>query len=122
MDIQFVLTEEAPTFEFTIPAEQHRPGGSAMAIISGIAPAIEADAEADPPVEAVAANSVDLQYILQADVDEATGAALAAAWVNSGKTFTADGLHEIPFVGMGEGKMRFVLSGERDMRIRVVLW
>ena len=122
MDIQFVLTEEAPTFEFTIPTEEHRPGGSVMAIISGIAPAIEADAEADPPVAAVDANSVALQYILPADVDKATGAALAAAWVDSGKTFAADGLHGIPFVGMGEGKMRFVLSGERDMRIRVVLW
>ena len=125
MDIQFVLTEEAPIFEFSIPTEMHHLGGSLLALIFGIAgavDAVQADPQAEPPVEAadaIPANAVTVQYALPSGVDAASGGALTEAWVDSGKTLAADGLHSIPVTGVREGKMRFVLSGERDMRIRI---
>lgn len=133
MDIQFVLTESAPVFEFAIPAERNNFSTTCIAVILGIADAVAAveavaaDPEADPPVaavEAVAAipaNTVRLQYAMPAAVDAAAGSALTEAWVDSGKTFAAYGLHDVPIVGTYDGKMRFVLSGERDMRIRFFL-
>ena len=120
MDIQFVLTEEAPTYELTIPAEQFSMGDGCLVIVSGIADAIEADAEAEPPVAAVAANTFNVEYLMPAGIDAATGDALAAAWVDSGVAFTADGPKSMPLLGMG--KLRLVLSGERDMRVRVCAW
>ena len=125
MDIQFVLTEAAPNFEFSIPTEMHHLGGSLFTLISGIAAAVDAvvaNPEAVPPVEAadaIPANTVAVQYALPAGVDAAAGGALAEVWVDSGKALAADGLHSIPVTGVREGKMRFVLSGERDMRIRI---
>ena len=127
MDIQFVLTESAPVFEFAIPAERNNFHAICMAVIFGIADAVaavEANPEAEPPVvavDAIPANTVSLQYATPAAVDAATGNALTEAWVDSGKTFASDGLHSVPIVGTYDGKMRFVLSGERDMRIRVIL-
>ena len=127
MDIQFILTESAPVFEFAIPAERNSFSTICMAVISGIAgavAAVEADPDAEPPVvavDAIPANTVSLQYAIPAAVDAATGNALTEAWVDSGKTFAADGLHDVPIVGTYDGKMRFVLSGERDMRIRFFL-
>ena len=133
MDIQFVLTESAPVFEFAIPAERNNFSTICIAVISGIADAVdaveavEADPEADPPVaaveavDAIPANAVSLEYAMPAAVDAAAGSALTEAWVDSGKTFAADGLHDVPIVGTYGGKMRFVLSGEREMRIRFFL-
>ena len=98
MDIQFVLTESAPVFEFAIPAERNSFSTICMAVISGIAgavAAVEADPDAEPPVvavDAIPANTVSLQYAIPAAVDAATGNALTEAWVDSGKTFAADGL------------------------------
>ncbi|NCC83993.1 MAG: hypothetical protein EOM03_07690 [Clostridia bacterium] len=127
MDIQFVLTESAPVFEFAIPAERNNASTTCMAVISGIADAVdavEANPTAEPPVvaaDAIPANTVNLQYAMPAAVDAAAGSALTEAWVDSGKTFATDGLHGVPTVGTYDGKMRFVLSGERDMRIRFFL-
>lgn len=133
MDIQFVLTESAPVFEFAIPAERNNFSAICKAVIFGIADAVEAveavaaDPEAEPPVEAVEAvdaipaNTVSLQYAMPAAFGSATGSVLTEVWVDSGKTFAADGLHDVPIVGTYDGKMRFVLSGERDMRIRFFL-
>ena len=127
MDIQFVLTESAPVFEFAIPAERNNFSATCKAVIFGIADAVDAvvaNPEAEPPVAAVDAipeNTVSLQYAMPTAVDAATGNALTEAWVDSGKTFAADGLHDVPIVGTYDGKMRFVLSGERDMRIRFFL-
>ena len=118
MDIQFVLTEEAPTFEFFIPAGRNNFNTQCMAIISGIASAIAADAEAEPPVEAVEKNAVTLEYALPATTDAAAGTELVKEWVASGVNLDADGMHAIPICGAPEGEMRFVLSGVRDMRIR----
>ena len=118
MDIQFVLTEDAPTFEFFIPADRNNFKTQCMAIISGIAPAIEADPDAEPPVAAVEKNAVTLEYALPAATDAATGAELAKKWVASGINLDADGMHAIAICGAPEGEMRFVLSGVRDMRIR----
>ena len=117
MDIQFVLTESAPVFEFAIPTERNNFSTTCIAVISGIAGAVDAEGE----VEAIPANAVSLEYAMPAAVDAATGSALTEAWVDSGKTFAADGLHDVPIVGTYDGKMRFVLSGERDMRIRFFL-
>lgn len=127
MDIQFVLTESAPVFEFAIPAERNNFSATCMAVIFGIADAVDAVAanpEAEPPVvaaDAIPANTVNLQYAMPTAVDAATGSVLTEAWVDSGKTFAADGLHDVPIVGTYDGKMRFVLSGEREMRIRFFL-
>ena len=127
MDIQFVLTESAPVFEFAIPAERNNFSTTCKAVILGIAGAVDAVAanpEAEPPVvaaDAIPANTVKLQYAMPAAVDAAAGSALTEAWVDSGKTFAADGLHDVPIVGTYDGKMRFVLSGEREMRIRFFL-
>ncbi len=127
MDIQFVLTESAPVFEFAIPAERNNFSATCKAIILGIAGAVDAVAanpEAEPPVaavDAIPANTVSLQYAMPAAFGSATGSVLTEVWVDSGKTFAADGLHDVPIVGTYDGKMRFVLSGERDMRIRFFL-
>ena len=127
MDIQFVLTESAPVFEFAIPAERNNFSTTCKAVILGIADAVDAvvaNPEAEPPVEAadaIPANTVTLQYAIPAAVDVATGSVLTEVWVDSGKTFAADGLHDVPIVGTYDGKMRFVLSGERVMRIRFFL-
>ncbi len=117
MDIQFVLTESAPVFEFAIPAERNNFSATCIAVIFGIADAVEAAED----VEAIPANTVKLQYAMPAAVDAAAGSALTEAWVDSGKAFASDGLHGVPIVGTYDGKMRFVLSGERDMRIRFFL-
>ena len=127
MDIQFVLTESAPVFEFAIPAERNNFSTTCKAVILGIADAVDAvvaNPEAEPPVaavDAIPANTVSLQYAMPTAVDAATGSVLTEAWVDSGKTFAADGLHDVPIVGTYDGKMRFVLSGEREMRIRFFL-
>ena len=127
MDIQFVLTESAPVFEFAIPAERNNFSTTCKAVILGIADAVaavEADPVAEPPVvaaDAIPANTVSLQYAMPAAFGSATGSVLTEVWVDSGKTFAADGLHDVPIVGTYDGKMRFVLSGERDMRIRFFL-
>ena len=127
MDIQFVLTESAPVFEFAIPAERNNFSATCMAVIFGIADAVDAVAanpEAEPPVaavDAIPANTVSLQYAMPAAFGSATGSVLTEVWVDSGKTFAADGLHDVPIVGTHDGKMRFVLSGEREMRIRFFL-
>lgn len=127
MDIQFVLTESAPVFEFAIPAEKNNFSATCIAVIFGIADAVDAvdaNPEAEPPVaavDAIPANTVSLQYAMPAATDAAAGSALTEAWVDSGKAFAADGLHDVPIVGTYHGKMRFVLSGERDMRVRFFL-
>ena len=127
MDIQFVLTKSAPVFEFAIPAERNNLSATCKAVILGIAAAVaavEADPDAEPPVaavDAIPANTVSLQYAMPAAFGAATGSVLTEVWVDSGKTFAADGLHDVPIVGTSNGKMRFVLSGERDMRIRFFL-
>ena len=127
MDIQFVLTESAPVFEFAIPAERNSFSATCKAVIFGIADAVDAvvaNPEAEPPVaavDAIPANTVSLQYAMPAAFGSATGSVLTEVWVDSGKTFAADGLHDVPIVGTYDGKMRFVLSGEREMRIRFFL-
>ena len=127
MNIQFVLTESAPVFEFAIPAERNNFSTTCKAVILGIADAVDAvvaNPEAEPPVaavDAIPANTVSLQYAMPAAFGSATGSVLTEVWVDSGKTFAADGLHDVPIVGTYDGKMRFVLSGERDMRIRFFL-
>ena len=73
MDIQFVLTESAPVFEFAIPAERIFLQPEKTVILLTLL-AIDANSEAEPPVaavDAIPANTVKLQYAMPAATDAA---------------------------------------------------
>jgi hypothetical protein len=123
MNIQAVLTEANPIFEFEIPREKHGRVGTLSVLINGIADeidAVDADPVAEPPIvgsDAVPANIVTFEYEIPAGIDGITGAFTSSVWTDSGLEFEIDGLYSINYVS--HGKMRFVLSGERNMRISI---